>query len=86
MAKFPTIGDAKSLVKKYQLDGVIVIYFKGEQFGYAEYGRNSVWCEAMKQVANQAFEAIWNSEIMLSYTEELLRFDGRKRTQERRKG
>jgi len=65
MAKYPTISDAKSLVKKYGLDGAIVIYFKGEQFGYAEYGKNKTWCRIMKSVADDIYEAIQNGEITI---------------------
>lgn len=76
MAKFPTIADAKSLVKKYGLNGVIVIHFKGEQFGYVEYGQNKAWCKVMKRVADDIHDAIQNGEIALPGVETLLLLGG----------
>ena len=76
MAKSPTIADAKSFVKKYGLDGAIVIHFKGEQFGYAEYGRNKVWCKVIKRVADDIHDAIQNGEIALPSIETLLLLGG----------
>lgn len=49
----PAISDAKRLAKTYNLDGVIILHFQGDKYGYASYGRDKPLCTAMKQVADQ---------------------------------
>ena len=59
----PTIEDAKQLVKRDNLDGAIIFFFRDSKYGYAEYGKDRALCAAMKQIADQVYEEIQTGQI-----------------------
>jgi hypothetical protein len=59
----PTIKEVRTLVDRYQEDGAILIFFKGDQFGYTGYGLTKKECARMQSIANQIFNKIQIGEI-----------------------
>jgi glutathione peroxidase-family protein len=59
----PTIDEIRKLVDKYAQDGAILIYFRGDQFGYTSAGKNKKKCTQMQFIANQIFTKIQIGEI-----------------------
>jgi len=59
---FPKIKDAKALAKRDNLDSVIILYFKDDQFGYVSYGKNKRECKTAKERADKIFETLWKDD------------------------
>lgn len=61
----PTIKDAKALAEKYDQDGVIVFFFKGDQYGFSSYGMDREQCDRFGNFGNQVAELIESGKIKL---------------------
>lgn len=59
----PTINDAKTLTEKYGQDGVIIFFFKGDQYGFSSYGKDKSQCKRFGHFGNQIADRIESEDI-----------------------
>jgi DICT domain-containing protein len=54
----PLIEQAKALAQTHNKEIVIILHIKGEELGYASYGKNKVYCRAARRLADVAYKAV----------------------------
>ena len=50
--KHPTVDDARSLGKIYDLERVVILWQKGARTGYASYGQTCALCDGTRRIAD----------------------------------
>ena len=61
----PDIEEAKRIAKKYGMDGVVIFFIKGDQLGFASYGKDRQHCRRYGAFADEVFDKVMMEEIKI---------------------
>ena len=66
MRNKPTIKTAEYVAKKYNMEKVVIFFFKDDQFGVASYGKDRDHCRQAGKFADDIFDQIEDDNFELT--------------------
>jgi len=66
----PSINEARRVAKTFDLDGVIIVFVRGEQFGTASYGRTKAECARLARASDKIWDLIKRGDLVIADDED----------------
>jgi len=66
----PSINEARRVAKTYDLDGVIIVFVRGDQFGTASYGRTKAECARLARASDAIVKLVEKGNLVIADDED----------------
>ena len=66
----PSVNEAKRVATAFDLDGVIVVFVRGEQFGTASYGRTRAECARLARASDAIVKMVQRGDLAIADAED----------------